>query len=97
MSVKSAPYYWVECDGCGVRCEFAAYGERSFAVDEAVDELDWTTDGVEFACPKCPGLFRCENCGKPAGDLCGERDYHCQPCWDAAGQDAQEELEASRG
>jgi hypothetical protein len=60
MPVKSAPYYWVECDNCGIRCEygeFAAYGERSIAVDEAVDVYDWTADGGDrFHCPKCSEL-----------------------------------------
>ena len=31
MTVKSAPYYWAECDECGKRCE---YGDFSALADE---------------------------------------------------------------
>lgn len=95
MSIKSAPYYWLECDGCGVRHapgggEYSAMADAAYVVDEAVDEDDWTTDGQRHHCPTCPALFRCEICGSPASgpddpsDLCGERDYHCKPCWQYA-------------
>ena len=56
MPIKSAPYYWVECDGCGERAEydeFAAWSEKSQAIDYAAD---WTQDGEKFHCPACPPL-----------------------------------------
>lgn len=87
--IKSAPYYWLECDACGKRAEydeFSALASTSEAIELAVD-ADWTTDGMRHNCPTCPALFRCEECGKPAGDLAGERDYHCPPCWETAQAD----------
>ena len=82
MALKSAPYYWIECDGCGKRCDYddySAWDNSRTAIDYAI-EADWTTDGERRHCGSCPGLFKCEKCGKPAGDLCGERDYHCPKC-----------------
>ena len=46
MSLKSAPYYWIECDhpGCGARSteggDYAAWADHGAAYDEAVNE-DW--------------------------------------------------------
>ena len=83
MSVKEAPYYWVECDGCGERCEygeFSAMSDPGQAIDGALED-EWTGDGSgKHHCPSCPPLARCEDCGKPAipsadpadPDLCGE-------------------------
>lgn len=94
MAIKTAPYYWLECDQCGKRCdygEFAAYADESYALGEAVDGLDWTTDGQRHHCPDCPGLCRCEECGKPAGELAGERDYRCPQCFEQTATDAAAE------
>ena len=84
MSLKSAPYWWVECNNCGTRCEygdFAAMSESSAAIDGAVN-ADWSHHGEKDHCDRCPPL--CENCGENSGDLSGERDYQCQPCFDKA-------------
>ena len=58
MAIKSAPYYWVECDGCGARHEdgeYSAWGDPGSAVDYAIGS-DWTEkDGVHH-CPACPSL-----------------------------------------
>lgn len=86
MAVKSAPYYWLVCDGCGKRVE---YDGEYCALDNVSDairfslEMEWSTDGTKSHCSDCPALIECEMCGKPAGDLAGERDYQCQTCWDA--------------
>lgn len=60
MSVKSAPYWWVECDGCGERCqhcggEFTALDDHGDAVQDAQDQ-GWTTDGTKHHCTECPVL-----------------------------------------
>jgi hypothetical protein len=89
MAIKSAPYHWLECDGCGGRHEpgggeYSAMADATYVIDEAVDEDDWTTDGQRHHCPTCPGLYRCEECGEPAGEMAGEREYRCLPCWESA-------------
>lgn len=88
MSVKSAPYYWVECDNCGARCEygdFSAWADKSYAIDSAVDG-DWYADGDKHHCPDCPSLrAECHGCGEPARDDAGKRDGMCQSCWNATG------------
>lgn len=43
MTVKSAPYYWVECDGCGTSAaqgDFTAWRDHGDAVTEAQGS-DW--------------------------------------------------------
>ena len=91
MSVKEAPYYWVECDDCGERCEygdFSAMGDAGQAIDGAL-EADWSEDGSgKHHCPSCPALTKCENCGKPAGHDAGDRDDLCAECYAKAQKDA---------
>ena len=56
MPVKSAPYYWLECDGCGELAdydEFSAFKDFSTAIDRAEE---WTRDGEKFHCSACPPL-----------------------------------------
>ena len=58
MSIKSAPYYWVECDNCGERCDYgdlAAYDDAEMAVDIALDS-EWTGKDDLQHCPACPPL-----------------------------------------
>jgi hypothetical protein len=84
--IKSAPYYWVECDNCGERCEygeFSAFANSGAAIDSATDS-DWTSQGERHHCPDCPPIADCENCGEDAGESPLERDDLCQACWDAA-------------
>lgn len=55
MPLKSEPFWFVTCDGCGERCdyvEYAAWQEPGSAIDEAA-ELDWTQDGEKWFCPEC--------------------------------------------
>ena len=85
MTIKSAPYYWLECNNCGERAEygdFAAMDSEASAIGQARDS-EWTRQGDRDHCPDCPPIGDCERCGKDAGELPGERDYHCQSCWDA--------------
>jgi hypothetical protein len=84
MSLKSAPYWWVDCDNCGERCDygdFAAWAEVDHAIDGAI-ESEWTTDGSgKYHCTACPQIAKCERCGKDAGDDPMDRDDHCPECW----------------
>ena len=57
MALKSAPYYWVECDRCGQRCppkdsEFTAWSDRESALCCAF-ESGWGTEGDLHLCPDC--------------------------------------------
>jgi hypothetical protein len=83
VSLRSAPYWWVECDGCGDRCEygdFSAWADHGYAIDGAI-EAEWTEADGKHHCPKCPPLTKCENCGKEAGPEAADRDGHCAECW----------------
>ena len=43
MALKSAPYYWLECDGCGELAEydeFSAFKDVSTAIDRAEELRD---------------------------------------------------------
>jgi len=61
MTIRSAPYYWVECDCCEERVDYgdsgyAAWQERKQATGN-MDDADFQTvevDGVEQQlCPNC--------------------------------------------
>ena len=87
MTIKSAPYYWVECNNCGSRCEygdFTAMADDGQAVDGAVED-EWSVQGERHHCPSCPYIADCEKCGKDAGEDASERNDLCQGCCDAAG------------
>ena len=53
MSIKSAPYYWLECDACGVKStedgDISAWSEVDHAFDDA-GHRDWTitNDGKHY-------------------------------------------------
>jgi hypothetical protein len=84
MALKSAPYYWVECDNCGIRCDYddyAAWSDDGQAIDEAVTR-DWSHHGDRDHCPACPPL--CETCREEAGEESADRDDLCQSCWEKA-------------
>jgi hypothetical protein len=56
MSLKSAPYYWLECDRCGDKSteagDFSAWAEPQGAHDEAGNS-GWTEiDGGDY-CSGC--------------------------------------------
>lgn len=97
MSIKSAPFYWLECDNCGKRAdygEFVSLEDEDQAISVALDS-EWTTDGERYHCPDCPVIARCENCDKPAGDDPLERDNLCQPCYDAWIAEAEPDLQVA--
>ena len=56
MPIKSAPYYWLECDNCGTTAEygdFSAWKDQDSAIGHA---CDWTHGGEKHHCPACPPL-----------------------------------------
>ena len=80
MTIKSAPYYWVECDGddCGAKSteggDFAAWGDRQSAVDEATGQ-DWTEWDGKFYCPACS-----PKCPEGCGCRLGTGDADAREC-----------------
>lgn len=60
MTLKQAPYYWLECDGCGdmstEHTEFSAWQDFGYAIDSALD-CDWNVytfnNNDVHLCPGC--------------------------------------------
>lgn len=54
--VKSAPYYWLECKGCGEKStkysDFTAWADPETAIEEATCS-DWVGRDGEYFCPDC--------------------------------------------
>jgi hypothetical protein len=53
--IKSAPYYWIICDGCGANAQegdYSAWKEVEGAEAEA-EASDWTIEGGRHLCPAC--------------------------------------------
>jgi hypothetical protein len=78
MSLKSAPYYWLECDGCGVKStegsDYAAWADHGQAEDDAT-AADWyVRNGVHY-CDDCETKRVCIECDKPASDLDDDRMF----------------------
>lgn len=80
--IRSALFYWVECDRCGrkVESDYAAWAEKDYALDEAYDS-EWMIGGAgevpdDFGqvCWKCVELFTCRECGswRPEDSSCLE-------------------------
>ncbi len=58
MPIKSEPYWFAVCDGCGERAdydEFTAWQTRDLA-ETSTEEIGWTSDGDKWRCPGCPPL-----------------------------------------
>jgi hypothetical protein len=83
--IKSAPFYWLECDGhdCKSRYphkedEVSALGQPEFLAENA-GESDWKEKGDEHFCFTCWGY--CDACDMtgdgPELNATGER----QACW----------------
>ena len=55
MSLKSAPFYWLECDHCGRRADygdFSALDSEGDAIQAAFDS-EWHESYDGFYCPDC--------------------------------------------
>jgi hypothetical protein len=73
MPLKSAPYYWVECDKCGGRADYgdyAAWMDASSAVEQ-LDDSGWLTINSEkgelYYCTDCT-VWSDEDCLVVRGD-----------------------------
>lgn len=65
MSIKSKPYYWVECDfpDCGVSAQegsdYTAWGDVDTAEETARDADWWTSEGGEqHYCDNHPAVWQ---------------------------------------
>lgn len=57
MAIKSAPYYWIECDKCGRRCppedyEITAWSDKEGAIACALG-AEWSLSDERDLCPDC--------------------------------------------
>ena len=57
MSIESKPFYWLRCDGCGVReppgdADAVAWGDEDQALLCAA-EAGWETGYEQQRCPDC--------------------------------------------
>ncbi|WP_104116955.1 hypothetical protein [Arthrobacter sp. B1805] len=82
MALKQAPYYWFECDKCGVSSgedsDYSAWSDHGHAHDQIVNDDWWiSADETNHYCwscaPKCDECKAtldndggCEDCDKPA-------------------------------
>ncbi len=89
MSLKSAPYYWIECDGCGAKStedgEFSAWGDQGSAYDDAHNNAEWITidAGVEMAgdyCQSCAPFPMCAGCGENTARTEHDGETWCDEC-----------------
>jgi hypothetical protein len=69
MSVKSAPFYWLECDACGQSStqdhDVAAWADEEQARMDAT-EGDWEVgEDLSDLCPDCASDRKCPECGEP--------------------------------
>lgn len=77
MSLKSAPFYWVICDGCGAKSteggEYAAWESAGTAEQDALDS-EWSEHKGKHYCDGCSTDLICSECGELADDeecVCG--------------------------
>ena len=84
MSLKSAPYYWIECDhpGCGARSteggDYAAWADHGAAYDEATSRDWYCPSGGPDLCEEHAPPFCC-NCSEVATTE-HEGDDYCDDC-----------------
>ena len=82
MSLQSAPFYWLICDGCGVKStedsDYAAWADTFGAYDNASDG-DWACSDAGDFCPEClPPL--CAGCGECNATTEHDDETWCDEC-----------------
>lgn len=96
MSLKEAPYYWYECDGCGKRStegsDYAAWGTIGDANDDAMNNAEWAMDidGKDY-CWTCSPFPMCAECGHKDARTEHDGDTWCDECIVLVAEDADEE------
>ena len=94
MTLKSAPYYWVECDVCGVSAnaetDYAAWADKGTAYDEAVN-ADWVTDlDDKDYCWTCSPYPMCAECGQKTAQTEWDDETFCDECIAIIAEDESE-------
>lgn len=84
MSLKSRPYYWVECDECESSAQedsdYTAWSDQGDAIDFATDD-GWLmfdkplANGKQHFCQECQRPYICDGCGESR-----EPDSPCASC-----------------
>lgn len=69
MSLKSAPYYWAECDAEECEKSSREIGEYSAwaqadVVEMDIENADWIVIGDKHYCDDCRAQFDCDECGE---------------------------------
>lgn len=81
MSLKSAPFFWLECDDCGVKStncsDYVAWQDADMAEEEASCSDWYTEDGIHY-CFDCRNKHICVECVKPSHDLVEETCPNCR-------------------
>jgi hypothetical protein len=83
MSLKSKPYFWLECDTCGAKStedgDYSAWEDHGAAADEAYDR-DWLSlDGKDY-CDLCrPDLCAACHMARDEAESLTE-DHRCPDC-----------------
>ncbi len=78
MSIETAPYYWIECNGCNRSSQedakYSAFSDVDQAIEQAIEYADWlaTADGKHW-CSECTDY--CADCEeyKPKSEPLCER------------------------
>jgi hypothetical protein len=82
VSVKSAPFYWLVCDRCGVKStedsHFAAWADEGQAYDEANDRGWVSIPGGDF-CEDCSPVI-CEECDEQVATTEWDDTEWCDSC-----------------
>ena len=81
MSLKSAPYYWLECDDCGEKSteggDYTAWSDHGAAESDA-EVSDWYVEDGHHWCEACRHKHICIECDKVTDDL--DDDTACPEC-----------------
>lgn len=84
MTLQSAPYFWLTCDGLredGERCdaksteggEYGAWSDAGHAVDDATNS-DWVEHEGNDYCEEHSLQFKCDDCGEIKDECVCEAD-----------------------
>jgi hypothetical protein len=87
MTIKSKPYYWVECNRCGESAQedsdYSAWSDEDAAVFEA-ENSGWSirSDCKAHHCPDCPRWCEGTGCLFLADTDAEDCDFLCPLCWE---------------
>lgn len=96
MTVKSAPYYWLECDGedCNRKStehsDYAAWADEAQAKDDAREGSDWQVKDGKHYCDQCRPSW-CRECDADItaeNPRCGDDVWSCASCHTDCGHES---------